>query len=68
MTKQEAINYANELLSEKYGLRPLSNSEVRDFDFIDGDTEQEVEMWINDYASEVYTEIAAEKQAWRYQH
>jgi len=67
-TFAESFEAFNDMLTE-LGQPVISEKVAKsDFGIMGGETNAELQEWANDYASEVHTEAAADKQAWRYQY
>ncbi len=66
-TFKESFETLNELLAEKQ-MPPLSENEARrEWNIVGGETNAELQEWVNDFVSEIHTEKCAAKDAWRYE-
>ena len=65
-SKEESVDYVNELLIEA-GQKPLKDGEVADWGLIGGESFNQLEIWVNDFLSELHTEICQAKNDWRYE-
>lgn len=66
-TKQQAIETLNEMLQE-YGLSPLNDNEIQDWGIAGGETNAQLQEWVNDYVSDIHSEECEGENAWRYEY
>ncbi len=67
LTKKESIDTLNEMLVEK-GLTPLTESEINDWGIMGGESNAQLQEWVNDFVSELHSENCVAKDAWRYEN
>jgi len=65
-TREESIEVLTDMLGE-YGLEPLTETELNDWGIIGGETNDQLQEWVNDYVSEIHSEMCAEQNQWRYE-
>lgn len=61
-----SIEDVNDMLVER-GLIALTASEVRDWGIVGGESNAELQEWVNDYAGEHHTTLCENANAWRYE-
>lgn len=64
-SKDESVVTVNEMLSE-YGQAPLRESEISDWGIEGGETIAQLQEWVNDYVSEIHSEMCAAKHTIEY--
>lgn len=64
-TKEEAIAIFNDFLIE-FGIEPLSEAELRDFEIKGGETNSQLREWAKDYANEISTERCESRIRYEY--
>lgn len=67
VTKQDAELTLVELLICA-GITGITKNMVKDFELQGGETNAQIQEYVNDYVSELHTEKCEAKQAWRYEH
>lgn len=66
ITKKDAELTLIEMMSEK-GIT-LKANEISDFGLIGGETNSQIQEYVNDYVSDIHTEMCESKNSWRYEH
>jgi hypothetical protein len=65
-TKQESYNTFNRFL-QKFGVEPLAEGELVDWNFQGDETDEQLSEWAHDLASDLRTEKCEAKDAWIYE-